>query len=170
MKKHFWIPTEVIGMIQFGVWIILALFWWLSNPTLPQPPFELPFKMPIYPMIPIPFWVGIGIVIASFIFMILIDQLPQRTHKQHDEHPSEITKVLTTGFYSKIRHPIYLGGIQFNFGVVFAFRSLWMLLPAILLSLMYYFEAKQEEKYLTEKFGEEYIQYKTRTGMFLPKI
>jgi len=170
MKKHFWIPTQVMATIVFGVWATSGVFWWFSNPALPKLPFELPFKIPIYPMIPIPFWVGIGIGIASLIVMILLDQLPQRTHKQHDEHPSKITKVITTGFYSKIRHPIYLGAIQFNFGVVFAFRTLWMLLPAILLSLMFYFAARQEEKYLIDKFGEEYIQYKARTGMFLPKI
>jgi protein-S-isoprenylcysteine O-methyltransferase Ste14 len=170
MNKHFWIPTEALGIIQLGVWIILGVFWWFSNPTLPKPPLDLPFKFPIYPIIPIPVLVGVAIVIISFIIMVLLDVLPQRTHKQHDDHPSEISKVLTTGFYSKIRHPIYLGSIQFNFGVMLAFRSLWMLLPAILLSLMYYFDAKQEERYLTDKFGDEYIQYKARTGMFLPKL
>ena len=169
-KKHFWIPTEVLGILGLGVWIIVGVFWWFSNPTLPKLPFELPFQIPIYPMLPIPFWVGVGIGAASLIVMLLLDQLPQRTHKQHDDHPSKIGKVMTTGFYSKIRHPIYLGAIQFNFGLVFGFRTLWMLLPAILLSLMFYFEAKQEEKYLTDKFGDEYIQYKARTGMFLPKF
>lgn len=170
MNKHFWIPTEAMGIIQLGVWIILGVFWWFSNPTLPKPPLDLPFKFPIYPIIPIPVLVGGIIGIISLIIMVLLDVLPQRTHKQHDDHPSEISKVLTRGFYSKIRHPIYLGSIQLNFGIVLAFRSLWMLLPAILLSLMYYFDAKQEEKYLTDKFGDEYIQYKARTGMFLPKI
>lgn len=170
MKRHFWIPTEALGIIQIGVWINLGVFWWFSNLTLPKPPFELPFKIPIYPMIPIPFRVGVGIGILSFIAMLLLDQLPQRTHKQHDEHPKKISRLITTGFYSKIRHPIYLGAIQFNFGVFFAFRSFLMIIPAVLLSLMFYFDARQEEKYLIEKFGDEYIQYKAKTGMFLPKI
>ncbi len=169
-KRYFWIPTQGMGSIVFWVWAISGVFWWFSNPALPKLPFELPFKIPIYPMIPLPFWVSIGIGIASLIVMVVLDQLPHRTHKQHDEHPSQISKVITTGFYSKIRHPTYLGAIQFNFGIVIAFRSLWMLLPAILLSLMFYFAARQEEKYLIDKFGDEYIQYKARTGMFLPKI
>ncbi len=170
MKKHFWIPASVMAIIWAVVWTILVVLWLLSNPALPGPPFELPFKFPIHPMIPIPLWVGLGIGIVSFIFSILMFTLSQRTHKQHDDHPSEITKVITTGCYSKIRHPMYLGVIQFNFGMVFALRTLWMLLPAFLLSLMFYFGAKQEEKYLTDKFSEEYIQYKAKTGMFLPKI
>ena len=169
-RKWLWIPTEAIGTIQLGVWIAIGIVWWFSNPALPQPPFELPFKVPVYPMIPIPFWIAIGIGIASFVVMILLDQLPQRTHKQHDDHPSKINKIITTGLYSRIRHPIYLGAIQFNFGIAFALRTLWMLIPAILLSLMYYFDARQEEKYLTAKFGDEYERYKARTGMFLPKI
>ena len=59
---------------------------------------------------------------------------------------------------------------MFNFGLVFAFRSLWVLLPAFLLSLMFYFNARQEEKYLIDKFGDEYTEYQTRIGMFLPRI
>jgi protein-S-isoprenylcysteine O-methyltransferase Ste14 len=31
-------------------------------------------------------------------------------------------------------------------------------------------EGKYNIKYLTDKFGDKYIQYKARTGMFLPKI
>jgi len=169
VKRHFWIPTEALACIQLGIWIILGVFWWFSNPTLPKLPFELPFKIPIYPMIPIPFWVGIGIGILSVIVLLVLDQLPQRIHKQHDQHPRKISKLITTGFYSRIRHPIYLGGIQLNFGFLFAFRSILMVAPAVLLSLIYYFQARQEEKYLTEKFGDEYIEYKARTGMFLPK-
>ena len=170
IKKHFWIPTEVMTIIFLVVWGILSVLWWFSNPALPKPPFEIPIEIPMYPMIPIPLWVGIGIGIASFLFTIVMAELAERTHKESRHHPSKITKVRTTGLYSRIRHPIYLGAIQLNFGLVLAFRSLWMLLPAVLLSLMLYFDARQEEKYLTEKFGEEYLKYKARTGMFLPKI
>jgi hypothetical protein len=65
------------------------------------------------------------------------------------EHPSKINKMVTTGFYSRARHPVYLGPIQSTFGIAFAIRTLWMLIPAILLSPMYYFDARQEEEYLT---------------------
>jgi protein-S-isoprenylcysteine O-methyltransferase Ste14 len=78
--------------------------------------------------------------------------------------------MITTGFYSRIRHPIYLGAMQFNFGMAFALRTLWMLVPAILLSLMYYFDARQEEEYLASKFRDEYERYRARTGMFPPNI
>ena len=65
------------------------------------------------------------------------------------DHSSKINKMVTTGFYSRARHPTYLGPIQSNFGIALALRTLWMLIPATLLSLMYYFGARQEEEYLT---------------------
>jgi protein-S-isoprenylcysteine O-methyltransferase Ste14 len=57
-----------------------------------------------------------------------------------------------------------------NFALFFGFRNLWIIAPVIFFTLWWYWETKQEEKVLSEKFGEEYVKYKRKIGMFLPKI
>ena len=170
MKKHFWIHVDVLTVLTFLIWGILAAFWCLSYPGLPKPSVEIPVEFPIDPLIPIPVWAGVVIGIALIAVAGVLTHVAEKTHRESRHHPTKITKLNTTGLYTRIRHPIYLGGLFMNFGIAFLFRSLWMFVPVVLFWLVIYFEALQEEKYLIEKFGEGYIQYKARTRMFLPKI
>ena len=170
VKKHFWIHVDILTVLSFLIWGVLAVFWWLSHPALPKPDIELPVKFPVEPVIGILWWAGLAIGIALIAVGVMLAHAAEKTHRESRHHPTKITKLNTTGLYARIRHPIYLGGLFLNFGIVFILRSLWMFVPAILFCLVMYFEARQEEKYLIDKFGEEYIEYKARTGMFLPKI
>jgi protein-S-isoprenylcysteine O-methyltransferase Ste14 len=71
--------------------------------------------------------------------------------------------LVTRGLYSRIRNPIYFFG---SFAIAGFF--LYMNLPlafcvfAVLIPLQIY-RARQEEKVLEAKFGDEYRQYKSRT-------
>ena len=71
--------------------------------------------------------------------------------------------LVTHGLYSRIRNPIYVfGGLVF--AGVFLYidqpRALWLFV--ILIPLQIY-RARQEEKVLQARFGDEYQQYKSRT-------
>ncbi len=76
--------------------------------------------------------------------------------------------VATRGLYTVIRHPQYLGLGMAAFGLSIMWpRFLTLVLFAIMLFL-YYLLAKDEERRMTNRFGESYIAYMNRTGMFLP--
>jgi protein-S-isoprenylcysteine O-methyltransferase Ste14 len=76
--------------------------------------------------------------------------------------------VATKGFYTIIRHPQYLGLGFAGLGLAIMWpRFLTLMLFAVMLFL-YYFLAKDEERRMTNRFGESYIAYMNRTGMFLP--
>lgn len=78
--------------------------------------------------------------------------------------------VATKGLYTIIRHPQYLGLGLAALGLAIMWpRFLTLTLFAVMLFL-YYLLAKDEERRMTNRFGEGYIAYMNRTGMFLPRF
>jgi protein-S-isoprenylcysteine O-methyltransferase Ste14 len=78
--------------------------------------------------------------------------------------------VATKGFYAFIRHPQYLGLGLAALGLAIMWpRFLTLTLFAVMLFL-YYLLAKDEERRMANRFGEGYISYMNRTGMFLPGL
>lgn len=76
--------------------------------------------------------------------------------------------VATKGLYVLIRHPQYLGLGLAALGLAIMWpRFLTLTLFAVMLFL-YYLLAKDEERRMINRFGESYIAYMNRTGMFLP--
>jgi len=77
--------------------------------------------------------------------------------------------IAAKGFYTIIRHPQYLGLGLAALGLAIMWpRFLTLTLFAVMLFL-YYLLAKDEEHRMINRFGESYIAYMTRTGMFLPR-
>lgn len=78
--------------------------------------------------------------------------------------------ILSSGAFRYVRHPLYLGSILFYFGMAVSTASLFSLALLLVICVFYNYIAGYEEKLLQERFGEEYINYKKRTGKWLPKI
>ncbi|MGA9362981.1 MAG: isoprenylcysteine carboxylmethyltransferase family protein [Bacteroidota bacterium] len=75
----------------------------------------------------------------------------------------------TLGLYVLVRHPQYVGLASAALGLAIMWpRFLTLVLFAVML-LLYYILAKDEERRMTNRFGESYVAYKNRTGMFLPR-
>jgi len=80
-------------------------------------------------------------------------------------------RLLTTGLYSVVRHPLYASSILFILpGVALLLRS-WLLLPMPALA---YVAARAfipaEEAELRRRFGEAFERYRSRTNPFLPRL
>ena len=76
--------------------------------------------------------------------------------------------VATKGLYTMIRHPQYLGLGMAALGLAIMWpRFLTLTLFGVMLFL-YYLLAKDEERRMISRFGDSYIAYINRTGMFLP--
>ena len=76
----------------------------------------------------------------------------------------------TKGLYTVIRHPQYLGLGFAALGLAIMWpRFLALTLFGVMLFL-YYLLAKDEERRMTDRFGESYISYMNRTGMFFPRL
>lgn len=79
-------------------------------------------------------------------------------------------KLIRTGPYARLRHPIYTGLLTALAGtalVVGQYRALVGWGIALLGLAM---KAKKEEAYLAARFGREFGEHRRRTGFLLPKI
>ena len=76
---------------------------------------------------------------------------------------AKANKLVTTGLYKKLRHPIYLFGLIFMVGVIIFFQKFIFLIVLVVLIFLQMKRIKNEEKVLGEKFGDQYIQYKKGT-------
>ena len=78
-------------------------------------------------------------------------------------------KLITSGIYKYIRHPIYLGTLLGVLGFGLVYRALFV---PILCFIMYFLVFRQrmiyEEKILENEFGGEYTAYKKGTKKLIP--
>jgi hypothetical protein len=84
----------------------------------------------------------------------------------------QIADVLnTTGMYSVIRNPLYLGNFIIWFGISMFPRLWWFSLIVILLFWLYYERIIfAEEEFLREKFEESYLVWAEKTPVFIPNF
>ena len=78
-------------------------------------------------------------------------------------------ELVSSGAYRLVRHPIYSGILVAGLGTALALSWLW--LTAVGLAAVYFlYSATVEERYLTERFPEDYPVYKRSTKMLVPYI
>jgi protein-S-isoprenylcysteine O-methyltransferase Ste14 len=87
--------------------------------------------------------------------------------RNRDEQVAEALN--STGIYSMVRHPLYLGNITTYIGWV-VFTGIWWLIPIMLLVFLFYYRfiIYAEEQFLTRKFGQDYLDWKSATPLLLP--
>lgn len=78
-------------------------------------------------------------------------------------------KLIQTGIYNRIRHPIYLGMLFALGGLALLLLEGIMLILFLVLVIWVYFQALAEEEVLHEHFGMPYEEYMRRTGRFFPR-
>jgi protein-S-isoprenylcysteine O-methyltransferase Ste14 len=109
------------------------------------------------------YFIRFGVAIAGFALSILA-----RVQLGHSfSMRSQARKLVTSGLYSKFRHPIYLfRGIAF----LGLFIALGKLIPVLCFVLIYFLQilrARKEEKALEQAFRDEYRRYKAGCGFEL---
>ena len=76
-------------------------------------------------------------------------------------------KLITTGPYGFIRHPIYTGLLMAFFGSAVLGMHLWVVIFAFYFFL-YLYKLKIEEKLMLKEFPDTYPSYVKKTKMLLP--
>ncbi len=83
--------------------------------------------------------------------------------------PRRSGTLVTSGIYSRVRHPMYTGMILMFLGYVLFFNSLFSVPFWLAFTLLYLVKSVKEERILADHFPE-YDEYRKRTWKFLPYV
>jgi protein-S-isoprenylcysteine O-methyltransferase Ste14 len=79
-------------------------------------------------------------------------------------------RVVTTGAFRYVRHPLYLASILTYLGLTVSTASLFSFILLVVIWIFHNYIASYEERLLETKFGDEYRRYKQKTGKWVPRI
>ncbi len=118
-------------------------------------------------------WEGLCAVLSFsglIVRCMVVGYAPKRTSGRNTDKQKAET-LNTTGLYSVIRHPLYLGNFLIFLGMVLFIQVPWFIIFAVLSFWLYYERIMfAEEEFLREKFGEPFIRWAEKTPAFLPKF
>jgi protein-S-isoprenylcysteine O-methyltransferase Ste14 len=125
--------------------LLEMMFGWKVNPHLG------PFHIASFVLI------GGGFVLLARAWKVLYDAQQSKT-------------LATTGPYSYVRHPQYVGFIAIMFGFLLQWPTILTLAMFPVLTVMYVRLAKAEERDAIEEFGEAYTRYIAEVPGFFPRL
>ncbi len=161
---------ETLGLISgWGFF-----FFWIGIWVSPQPRFVVQilhsksvlvsivnFSIPLFHLI-------ISIPLLVLGAWIAIKGVKEVTLKVAETHKTE--KIVTTGVYSIVRHPQYLGALLAHVGISILLSATYSLLFTPLMVTLIYLISRKEEEELTKEFGKEYENYKKKVSMLIPRL
>jgi protein-S-isoprenylcysteine O-methyltransferase Ste14 len=113
--------------------------------------------------------VAIGLVVLGHLIRALAvgKRAAHTSGRNRDEQVAEALN--STGIYSMVRHPLYLGNITTYIGWA-VFTGIDWLVPVFLVLFVAYYRLIifAEEQFLTRKFGQDYLDWRKQTPLLLP--
>lgn len=102
--------------------------------------------------------------------MYTVGHTPKKTSGRNTKEQVADT-INTTGIYSVVRHPLYLGNYLVWLGFVMFWCSAWLVLAFSLMFWLYYERIMfAEEEFLRGRHGEQFVAWASRTPAFLPNF
>ncbi len=115
-------------------------------------------------------WISIGLSFLGFIIRaISIGTTPKGTSGRNTKEGQVAESLNTTGIYSVVRHPLYLGNYFMWIGIVlYTFNFEYVVIVTLAFWLYYERIMYAEERFLERKFGKDYMDWADNTPAFIP--
>ncbi len=111
-----------------------------------------------------------ALLAGLILFLSLSVYLVSKSHKAVLEQVQNPPKLVDSGVYAWVRHPMYIGTLLFCLAFLFVAVSLLSIAIWIAFFIFYDRMAAYEEKSLIDILGEEYIAYQKRVSKWLPGV
>ncbi|KCZ73583.1 putative protein-S-isoprenylcysteine methyltransferase [Candidatus Methanoperedens nitroreducens] len=150
------LSIQFAGFVFFVIFVLYAVFPdWISGFALALPDWLR--------------WLG---ALLSFLSLLLFAWTHQALGASWALHiqPGNQGRLVTTGPYSRVRHPMYSAIFLFLIGISLVSSNLLIVLLCAASIILIYLRIKREEELLIMQFGGEYTEYMKRTGKLLPKF
>lgn len=155
---------QILGyFLGFAIFIagIPALMWWVAGSPSPA---ELPVgRLYLAALIAA---MGLSLSIWSIVYMKRVGKGNPFDAMGHEVAP-RTRHLMTDGPYRLSRNPMLSGTYLYYFGVLVALWNWWSLLVFAVVAALMILQVRSEEKRLEADFGQEYLDYKRRTGRFI---
>lgn len=172
--EHSWLDTRfgnergykigaTLGMISGWGFFLFLFGLWIS----PQERFSL--QISVINILGIPF----SHLLLAIAFLLPgaylgIKGVTEMGLKAAETH--RVESVISTGVYSRVRHPQYLGAILSHVGASFLFSAYYSLLVTPIVLIVNYILCWKEERELVREFGEKYLKYRESVPMLIPRV
>jgi protein-S-isoprenylcysteine O-methyltransferase Ste14 len=162
------LPPGKLGLITRMVWLPVVCLWIaipISTIFLRDPPRILA------PLIDVPVlaWGAFAVAVAAFVLTLICWKKMGKSWRMGID-PEEKTSLIVPGPFAYLRHPIYALSSVLMLATAAADPAPLMLGVAAVHLVLLQIEARREESYLTKIHGDLYLEYRARTGRFLPRM
>ena len=115
-------------------------------------------------------WIAIFLSALGFVIRaISIGTTPKGTSGRNTKEGQVAESLNTTGIYSLVRHPLYVGNYFMWIGIVlYTFNFSFVVLISLAFWLYYERIMFAEERFLEKKFGQSYLDWSLTTPAFIP--
>lgn len=154
---------QILGyFLGFAIFIagFPALMWWVSGmPSLAEIPVARIWLAALVAL------AGLALSVWSIVYMKRVGKGNPFDAMGHEVAP-RTQHLMTEGPYKMSRNPMLSGTYLYYFGVLIALWSWQALLVFAVIATVMMLQVRSEEKRLEADFGQEYLDYKKRTGRF----
>ena len=155
---------QIIGyVLGFTIFIvgIPALMWLVAGmPALADLPVGRLYLAALIALM------GLALSVWSIVYMKRVGKGNPFDAMGHEVAP-RTKHLMTDGPYKMSRNPMLSGTYLYYIGVLIALWSWWALLVFAVIATIMMLQVRSEEERLEADFGQEYLDYKKRTGRFL---
>ena len=121
----------------------------------------------------LPDWVGwLGaIIILDAAWLLFLSHRDLGRHWTVTVGLREGHNLITNGIYKYIRHPMYAAHMVWAIGQIMILHN-WIAGYSFIVTMLpfYFYRTRKEEEMLIEEFGDEYREYRQKTGALFPKF
>ena len=121
----------------------------------------------ILPNLPVVFWGGVGLLVAG-LGLAVWARLHLGRYWSGTITLKEGHRLIRSGPYAMVRHPIYTGIITAMVGTAITVGTVSGTLGVLLLLAAYLLKIRREERFLACEFGEEYARYRKDVNSLFP--